>query len=78
MRSSGLKMGRGGGSALISSLCVLAGLDFSILDLSMSGPLWIGLLSPPDMQARTLSSSGVAGRNKKWYMMTSDSDDRTL
>jgi hypothetical protein len=48
----------GDGSILISTLRVLAGLDLSIVDVSLRVPLWVGL-SPPDMQACTLSSSGL-------------------
>jgi hypothetical protein len=45
------------------SVNVPAGLEVSIVDLDLRIPLWIGL-SPPDMWACTLSSSGLAGCSK--------------
>jgi hypothetical protein len=67
--SSRLKMGGGGESTFVPSVGVLSvgvlsNLDLSIVDLFLIWPLKIGL-SPPDMQAHTLSSSGVAGCNKE-------------
>jgi hypothetical protein len=65
IRSSGLNTGGGCESTLTSSVGMLAGLDLSILDLSLRGQLGIQV-SPPDMQARTLPLSEVAGRNNEW------------
>jgi hypothetical protein len=59
-----LKMGGGDISASALSVGVMAGLDYSIVDLSLMGPVGIEL-SPPDMQASTLLSSVVAGRNRE-------------